>query len=285
MIVLEGSSALSPQNVISLLNKSNQILPNLTISHLSASYLHFIDTTSQDAHQDLNSPQSYKRKILDALLVYGEKVELRVVDSPSPTPSVVHVFVVPRLGTISPWSSKATDISRICNLGDVVARIERGIRFTFQLASHSSSVDFSPLLPLLYDRMTQTATFSMPSSAQIFSHPTPGPLHRISLTPSNSPDSISSPLERLQAANQSLGLALSPPELSYLLEAYVERMKRDPTDVELFMFAQVNSEHCRHKIFNAHWTVDGEERDLSLFAMIRNTEKLNPHGYVSSSSF
>jgi phosphoribosylformylglycinamidine synthase len=172
------------------------------------------------------------------------------------------VLVVPRLGTVSPWSSKATDIARNCGLARV-RRIERGTLFHIESAT---PINVAAIAPLLHDRMTETILGSFEEAARLFAHVGPRPLATI-------------PLRELREANRRLGLALSEDEIGYLEQAY-RTIGRDPTDAELTMFAQANSEHCRHKIFNADWIVEGEKRPQSLFAMIRETHARNPRGTV-----
>jgi phosphoribosylformylglycinamidine synthase len=181
------------------------------------------------------------------------------------------VLVLPRPGTISPWSSKASDIARVCGL-EGVRRIERGVRYTLALQAGSASARRAQLTELLYDRMIEAVYEDLDSAAQLFAEQAPRPLRRIPLASGRS---------GLLAANDELGLALSEAEIEYLLETFA-RLGRDPSDVELMMFAQANSEHCRHKIFNAQFVIDGVECEHSLFAMIRNTTARSPTGVLSA---
>ena len=173
------------------------------------------------------------------------------------------IAIAPRPGTISPWSSKATDILRNCGLHSV-ARIERGIEYYFD-----GTVDASAILPELYDRMTEAV---LDNDDDVFTTVAPRPLRQVSLREGRI---------ALERANEEMGLALSGDEVGYLFDAY-STLQRYPTDVELVMFANVNSEHCRHKIFNARWTIDGDDRESSLFAMIRNTHAVHPEGTVKA---
>ncbi|GMV02071.1 MAG: phosphoribosylformylglycinamidine synthase [Burkholderiaceae bacterium] len=190
------------------------------------------------------------------------------------------IWVMPRLGTVSPWASKATDIVRNCGIAGV-RRVERGIEFRIEarsglLAGLVGTTRFEPaemvaLATALHDRMTETALLEAPDPAVLFA-PLPGkPMQAIAIGRDGR--------AALEAADRALGLALSADEIDYLLEAFV-RAGRDPTDVELMMFAQANSEHCRHKIFNASWTIDGARRDETLFGMIRSTHAAHPAGTV-----
>ncbi len=183
------------------------------------------------------------------------------------------LLVVPRLGTISPWSSKATDIAQHCAL-PVVARIERGLAYYFKTRNRKplSEAERTALMPLLHDRMTESVLADVDGAAEkIFRHGTPVPLSTV--------DILNGGKSALEVANREMGLALSADEIDYLLQNF-RKLKRNPTDVELMMFAQANSEHCRHKIFNAAWIIDGEKQAMSLFGMIRNTHKLHPQGTV-----
>ena len=181
------------------------------------------------------------------------------------------LLVVPRLGTQSPWSSKATDIAHRCGL-DGINRIERGILFLLD-AGHADEETKTNIRALIHDRMTQTVLSGFEAAATLFEHHKARPLAHTDLT--------INPKQALEKANRELGLALSASEIDYLIDAY-QQLDRNPTDAELMMFAQANSEHCRHKIFNASWTLDGEDRDLSLFAMIRNTHAKSPQGVLSA---
>ena len=178
-------------------------------------------------------------------------------------------FVTPRKGTISPWSSKATDIFHNCGLS-AVARVERGIHF--RLTTEAGLVlgieDLGLALLALHDRMTEAVYNDV---SDFFRHFEPAPLRTVPLM-AEGPESFAK-------ANVDWGLAMSEQEIDYLVKAY-QQMERDPTDAELVMFSQVNSEHCRHKIFNADWIVDGEQSERSLFKMIRNTHALNPDGVL-----
>ena len=192
---------------------------------------------------------------------------------PDGTAQTIKLLVVPRLGTISPWSSKATDIARHCSLPQI-ERIERGVVYYLQTPGNRALNDAErqAVLPLLHDRMTESVLNDIDAACDvIFKHGTPQPLSSV--------DIVAGGRAALETANRELGLALSPDEIDYLLENFT-KLARNPTDVELMMFAQANSEHCRHKIFNADWIIDDEQQAISLFGMIRNTHKLNPEGTV-----
>jgi phosphoribosylformylglycinamidine synthase len=171
------------------------------------------------------------------------------------------ILVTPRLGTISPWASKATDIAHNCGF-TAIRRIERGIVYRAQGKGDAAS---------LHDRMTESVLASIDAAEQLFHHVAPQPLTSV--------DILAGGRDALVKANGALGLALSEDEIDYLVENFTS-VGRNPTDVELMMFAQANSEHCRHKIFNASWTVDGADQPLSLFGMIRESHKAHPQGTV-----
>ena len=208
---------------------------------------------------------------MTALLVYGEPFD---ADAPAAGESFV---TVPRFGTISPWASKATDIAHNCGMAHL-HRIERGVAYTVQRKTgllggtrKLTDASIAAIAALLHDRMTETVLRRAEDAHALFDTLDAQPLASI--------DILTGGKAALQAANTELGLALSDDEIDYLHAAFT-RAERNPTDVELMMFAQANSEHCRHKIFNADWTIDGVAQDMSLFAMIRNTHALHPEGTV-----
>ncbi len=256
MRIITGNAARSPFRLAKLKERLAAIHPGIEAVH--ARFVHLVDIDDDGRVDEAR---------LEELLDYGEPAE----DWSSVWPRIV---VAPRAGTISPWSSKATDIARICGLSGV-ARLERGIEFAVSGPTiNADDFDWRPaLLEVLHDRMTEAVYQDSRSLEALFTHAEPTPLSRITL----GDDAEGA----IAAANLSMGLALSDDEVEYLARAYRE-LDRDPTDVELMMFAQANSEHCRHKIFNADWTIDGEERDLSLFAMIRNTHRRHPEGTLSA---
>ncbi|QGT78588.1 phosphoribosylformylglycinamidine synthase [Guyparkeria halophila] len=256
MRIITGNAARSPFRLAKLQKRLAAIHPGIEAVH--ARFVHLVDIGDGGEVDDAR---------LNELLDYGERTE-------DWSPVWPRVVVAPRAGTISPWSSKATDIARICGLAGV-ERIERGIEFAVAGRTiNADDFDWRPaLLEALHDRMTE-AVYEDPAALEaLFTHAQPTPLSRVTL----GDDAVGA----IAAANQRMGLALSTDEVEYLAGAYQD-LGRDPTDVELMMFAQANSEHCRHKIFNADWTIDGEERDLSLFAMIRNTHQRHPEGTLSA---
>lgn len=260
MLSLLGGPALSGSRLDKLHHSIREVAPGL--QSVQAEHVHFVRVA-----RELSSDE---RDILDALLTYGTVEAAGQILEPTPrelTPGEGQLVVVPRIGTVSPWSSKATDIARNAGLESVV-RIERGTLFTLE-----GDVDRGAVVPLIHDRMTQTVLSEAGQAAELFIEQTPQPLSRV--------DVLGGGRKALVSANTDLGLALSDGEIDYLMAAFQE-MGRNPTDVELMMFAQANSEHCRHKIFNASWSIDGEDQDRSLFKMIRNTHETHPGDVLSA---
>ncbi|MBV8783586.1 MAG: phosphoribosylformylglycinamidine synthase, partial [Gammaproteobacteria bacterium] len=256
MLQLEGPPALSAFRTAKLLERLQALWPE--VSRLAARYQHFIELS-----RSLTPPEQI---VLEQLLIYGPRLPYTAVEGPALT-----FLVLPRAGTISPWSSKATDIARVCGL-EAVQRIERGIEYRIGCRALPDEAGRAALAGALSDRMTERVLGDAAAAAQLFAHPAPRPLRHVSLAAGRS---------ALLAADRELGLALSEDEMDYLLESF-RRLGRDPTDVELMMFAQANSEHCRHKIFNADWVIDGEARRESLFDMIRTTHARHPQGVLSA---
>ncbi len=219
----------------------------------------------------LESPlDARQRQVLDALLTYGPGVASPIEAGPAAGRRYA-LHVVPRLGTISPWASKATDIAKICGLP--VARLERGRIVEIETAGDFGPAEVERIAPLLHDRMTESLLQEAPTEAQLFGRPAPAPATAIDLRGRG--------VSALEEANGALGLALSADEIEYLAEQF-GALARNPTDVELMMFAQANSEHCRHKVFNASWLIDGRPAPRSLFQMIRNTHAAAPQGVLSA---
>jgi len=253
MLRLRGGSALSPFRLEKLTAALKTAAPQ--VSHIYAEYWHFCAV-----ERDLRPDES---AILAKLLTYGAAQQ-------GEEPAGELLLVLPRPGTISPWSSKATDITRHCGL-EAVGRLERGVAFYVQTTSELATAARAALLALIHDRMTEAVFNSFDDAEKLFRHYAPAPLHTV--------DVLTGGMAALQRANSDMGLALSPDEIEYLAANFV-RIGRNPTDVELMMFAQANSEHCRHKIFNADWVIDGKPQPYSLFAMIRNTHQQHPQGTV-----
>jgi phosphoribosylformylglycinamidine synthase len=230
---------------------------NPDVSGMSGRYVHFVKVAEG---QELTADQ---RGVLGALLAYGARQAVK-----EPAADAQQLLVVPRLGTISPWSSKATDIARICGLG-AITRIERGVLYHVE----GTVADSAALRAALHDRMTETVLGSPDEMTGFATAAAPRAGGSVVLGADGR--------AALAAANQALGLALSDDEIDYLVQAFGE-LGRDPTEVELMMFAQANSEHCRHKIFNADFIIDGERQPTSLFQMIRRSTAASPGGVLSA---
>ncbi|MBS0614167.1 MAG: phosphoribosylformylglycinamidine synthase, partial [Proteobacteria bacterium] len=255
MLTLLGTPALSRFRLEGLLRKVREVEPR--VGALAARFVHFIDAVEQFGEHQL--------LLLNRLLSYGPS-------APAAHERGAHLTVTPRVGTISPWSSKATDIVQVCGL-EQVRRIERGILYFVDSREPLPADALMRIAPQFYDRMTESVWTSHFDPRVLFEEGEVRSLRTVPLSHGGR--------EALEQANMDWGLALSPDEIDYLLDAF-GRMRRDPTDVELMMFAQANSEHCRHKIFNAQFTIDGAPQPQSLFAMIRATHAANARGVLSA---
>ena len=248
--------------------RAQQLLPRLQaindkITGISARFVHLVATDAP--------PTEAMETQLEALLSYGEPCRTW----PANTTGASFFIVTPRFGTVSPWASKATDIAHSCGLA--VKRIERLTEYCVSIKSgllgktYLSLPQRANIIALLHDRMTESVMTDRAQAASLFAELQAAPLQSI--------DVLGGGKAALEAANIEFGLALAADEIEYLVQAFTQ-LRRNPTDVELMMFAQANSEHCRHKIFNAEFTIDGVPQDKSLFGMIRNTEQLNPQHTV-----
>src|SRR5690554_2439567 len=253
MLILRGAPALSAFRHGKLLEQLTSKVPAVT--GLYAEFAHFADVNGELTGDE--------QSVLDRLLKYGPSV-------PVQEPSGRLFLTVPRFGTLSPWSSKASDIARNCGLGKI-QRLERGI--AYYVAGNLSDADVAQVAALLHDRMTQTVLARFEDAAALFSHAQPKPLAAV--------DVLGGGRAALAQANLDLGLALADDEIDYLVKSFTD-LGRNPHDVELMMFAQANSEHCRHKIFNASWDIDGESQEKSLFGMIKNTYEMHREGVLSA---
>ncbi len=254
MEILRGAPALSDFRVNKLLASCAKM--NLAVSGIYAEYMHFVDLTA-----DLSDDELAK---LNKLLEYGPTIEEH-------EPKGQLILVTPRPGTISPWSSKATDIARNCGLAQV-KRIERGIAYYVETTESLSAGQLTDLQAILHDRMVESVFSQMQQAQALFTKSEPKPFTTI--------DVLAGGRDALAKANVELGLALAEDEIDYLVESFI-KLDRNPNDIELYMFAQANSEHCRHKIFNADWVIDGVAQPKSLFKMIKNTFEITPD-YVQS---
>jgi len=263
MLLMYGAPALSAFAKSKLLATLQASIPAITA--VNDRYLHFVDVVA-----DLDKPELQKLK---ALLDYGPDgngaaPEISTTDQASREVRLV----VPRPGTISPWSSKATDILHNCGLPGI-RRVERGTTYEISSSRLLSMTELALLDGHLHDRMTQVVLEQPEQGALLFQDAQPRPLEFI--------DILGNGKAALAEANAQMGLALASDEIDYLFDSF-SRLDRNPSDVELMMFAQANSEHCRHKIFNASWTLDGRSRDHSLFSMIRHTHSRSPTGVLSA---
>ncbi|WP_133623045.1 phosphoribosylformylglycinamidine synthase [Erwinia sp. LJJL01] len=254
MEILRGSPALSAFRINKLLTRFQDA--HLPVSDIYAEYVHFAD---------VSAPLSEDEKSrLQRLLKYGPSLAEH-------TPEGRLLLVTPRPGTISPWSSKATDIAHNCDLPQVL-RLERGLAFYVQ-APQLTEAQWGQLALLLHDRMMECVFSDTAQAEALFAHHQPAPLQSV--------DVLGEGRNALVQANIKLGLALADDEIDYLLAAF-EKLGRNPNDIELYMFAQANSEHCRHKIFNADWVIDGAAQPKSLFKMIKNTFEKTPDHVLSA---
>ncbi|MFO7286862.1 MAG: phosphoribosylformylglycinamidine synthase [Gammaproteobacteria bacterium] len=258
MLQLAGPTAETAFRLAKLTARLRERVP--AIRGVDARFVHFV-------HLE-RALEPAERRVLDALLAYGERTG---ADRRDEGGQRLEFYVVPRLGTISPWASKATDIARMCSLP--VHRIERGRIVTVWAERALEPGDAARIGPLLHDRMTETLLDAAPTESMLFGAHAPRAGTRI--------DVLGAGRAALERANAELGLALADAEIDYLVEQF-SSLGRNPTDVELMMFAQVNSEHCRHKVFNASWIIDGEPAEKSLFQMIRNTHAVSPGGVLTA---
>ncbi|WP_182074281.1 phosphoribosylformylglycinamidine synthase [Serratia sp. ME47] len=254
MEILRGSPALSAFRITKLLSRCQDA--HLPVSDIYAEYVHFADVSAP-----LSAEEHAK---LQRLLKYGPSLAEHA-------PEGRLLLVTPRPGTISPWSSKATDIAHNCGLQQVL-RLERGLAF-YVKAPELTEAQWHQLAALLHDRMMETVFSELQQAEQLFAHHQPAPYQSV--------DVLGAGRAALEQANVRLGLALAQDEIDYLLNAFTG-LGRNPTDIELYMFAQANSEHCRHKIFNADWIIDGEQQPKSLFKMIKNTYEQTPDYVLSA---
>ncbi|KAG0210634.1 hypothetical protein BGX33_004791 [Mortierella sp. NVP41] len=306
MLVLTGSQALSPFKAHALLQQVQAAVP--TVKSVSTRAVHFVQPLAGldqvTLNEFLTNDATPERLILKTMFSSPssaqpqddqELVQLISQQHGSSTAEGYNFFIVlPRIGTISPWSSKATNIAQMCNLDRHVKRVERGQAYLIRTkdGKQLSEQEFRAIAALVHDRMTQDVLNVIPDEKVIFKQGTPAPLTTVKLMETDGERNPRDARERLVKANKELGLALAEDEIDYLVAAFIGSSKlssdsclaRNPTDVELFMFAQVNSEHCRHKIFGADWTIDGEKKPNSLFGMIKNTHQLHPQHTLSAYS-
>ena len=251
---LDGGLALSDFRAARALASLRQVCPH--VEAVSGRFVHFVHANQRLSEETLSD--------LREMLNYGDPAQDVRAD--------VSFFVIPRLGTISPWASKATDIVKNCGTQGVV-RVERGTCFHIAFTQTVDEETVRQCMAKLHDRMTESVVPVDFDRSQLFTTLAGRPMATVPL--------LRRGRAALEEANVSMGLAMSDDEIEYLADAFT-KMQRNPTDVELMMFAQANSEHCRHKIFNAKWTIDGQDREETLFGMIRRTHKENPQGTITA---
>lgn len=262
MHILRGKTALSEFRINKLLSALQQKIPD--VKQVEGQFIHFIHSRNKLETNEITQ--------LNTILLGSDEEDLHHKNKSE----AAFILVTPRPGTISPWSSKATDILNNCGMNNIL-RVERGIGWRI-FASDGLNIgdtDIDLIKPLLHDRMTESLMSDVNQANILFQISDAPPLETI--------DILASGKEALEQANNEMGLALSPLEIDYLLNNF-KALDRNPTDVELMMFAQANSEHCRHKIFNSEWIIDGKCKDDSLFDMIRKTHKKNPGRILSAYS-
>ena len=259
MTIIAGHPFLTDFQTTKLLNSLSQ-KTNLKITHLKSQQVYIFS-------KDL-AEHDYKKAV--DLLNHGDEIALNQA-SQHENQEALQIIVSPRFGTISPWASKATDIFNNCEIA--VERVERLVVYTLIGENLPEKLPHD-IEMMLYDRMTQSLFYDLAKAQHLFDDHEPAPLNHV--------DVMGKGREALESANREFGFALSSQDIDYLMNAYVHVLKRNPTDVELMMFAQANSEHCRHKIFNAQWTIDGEVQPKSLFGMIKNTFEQNPNDILSA---
>ncbi len=253
MEILRGAPALSEFRTNKLLASATEL--SLPVTNIYAEFMHFADLSAA-----LSAPELEK---LNKLLTYGPTIAEH-------TPAGQLYLVTPRPGTISPWSSKATDIANNCGLKQI-NRLERGI--AYYVEGELTAAQSESLITLLHDRMMEVVSDDFEFAANLFVSAQPGTMQSV--------DILAGGKQALVDANVEMGLALADDEIDYLVTSF-EGLNRNPNDIELMMFAQANSEHCRHKIFNADWTIDGSVQEKSLFKMIKNTYEKSPENVLSA---
>ncbi len=256
LLTLPGGPALSPFRRARLLSRLRDAGADLQDLQAHWVYLCAFKTSALD--DDVNRLSELLGDVADDL----------------PGDPADRLFVVPRLGTTSPWSSQASDIARLCGL-QALGRVERGMVFSLQWASAPDASAWQAVRRELHDPMTQTVLADESLLWQVFQQQAPRPMRQV--------DVLKHGRSALREANSEWGLALEASEIDYLAAEF-RRLDRNPSDAELMMFAQINSEHCRHKIFNAHWEIDGEAQAQTLFEMIRVSHRESPEGVLSAYS-
>ncbi|EOO00287.1 putative phosphoribosylformylglycinamidine synthase protein [Phaeoacremonium minimum UCRPA7] len=262
--VLVGGSCFTPISAQELLDRVNKKSPSAQVKQIEGHWLYYIDLKTTD------------KGVLEQVKQLLQITDSQSVADAENTTSSTDIYVTPR--HISPWSSKATSIADVCGLQGQVHRLERGRRITIEFEQPQDGQKDLSFRDVFYDRMTETISYEQPSLDKMFDEGSSAPLDVVDIFASQQ-----DPITVLQDYNKKMGLGLDQSEMQYLVEEFT-KIGRPPHDVELFMFAQVNSEHCRHKVFNAAWTIDGVRKDKSLFEMIKNTHAKTPDFTVSAYS-
>jgi len=256
MLTIPGQAAFTPPQMARLSQKISRLAPS--IAGVQAQWVYFIESSAGTVEQSK----------LAQLLIGEDTVPTKPIAPPNSHP--LEFWVIPRIGTLSPWSSKATQILQLCGWPEI-ERIERGCLYTLFAMQPLTKNDKQALLALLHDRMTQSALQEAPTEVLLFGHHN---VRKLTECPM-----LTEGKAALEQANKKNGLALNAQEIDYLYQLFTG-LNRNPTDVELMMFAQANSEHCRHKIFRGLWEIDGEAKPNTLFGMIQHTHKMNPQGTI-----
>lgn len=258
MLTIFGPAALTAAQLSRLNQKITKNIPPIAEIQAQAVYFVDVETPLDDARL---------QKLTTLLTANTDSIP---VHKPPAKSHPQELWVIPRLGTLSPWSSKATQILQLCGFPEV-KRVELGCRYQAFSMQPLTSHDTELLTDLLHDRMTQTVLTEAPNETQLFAHPSPRKMRECLIKENG--------IRALEEANQQYGLALNQQEIEYLFTLY-QKLNRNPTDVELMMFAQANSEHCRHKIFRGLWEIDGEKKPNTLFGMIQHTHNTSPQGTI-----
>ena len=255
MLIFRGGAAASDFRLKQQL-QSIQAITSSIVS-IEADYIYFVEHSGVLASEQIG----ILRDLLSVQEALGVSYDL-----------ADQFIACPRIGSISPWSSKATDIADQCGLGKT-GRIERGVLYRITGMASATAAQMTEIMALCHDRMTQTIVTDFDQAQQLFAQQEARRLKQLPAMESLAAD--------IQTYNGQLGLALSEDEIDYLVDNYTQ-LGRCPTDIELMMFAQANSEHCRHKIFNARWTIDGNHKADTLFGMIKTTYENAPDNVLSA---
>ncbi|GJC93576.1 phosphoribosylformylglycinamidine synthase [Colletotrichum higginsianum] len=263
-LTLVGSEAYTAKQAEELKTRINKTQDSNKVASVAGIWVYYVHLKNSDNNLIVQQK-------LTKWLALPDQTNAQI---PANTDTQKTYYVTPR--NISPWSSKGTSITHVCGLSGHIDRIERGRAITVNFENPVSDDDIA-FKDVVYDRMTETIGLSRPDLTAMFIEGQRFPLEIVDIFGN------ADPVATLKSYNKQFGLAMDDSEIEYLVEVF-KRLGRNPHDVELFMFAQVNSEHCRHKQFNANWTIDQQQMGHSLFGMIKNTHKSNPNFTVSAYS-